>query len=291
VGAHQLLGHQQEMTEAALIADELAQRMGKVGNWGEDRVIAVALQAKAEQLRLIQREEQAQTARQALSTLVGTQAFELPDRLPQIGGLGSRTDMKTAAQDLALERLNRLPDYASRVASLAQREAAAGTQALEQWQTYARERIDAVIDGASVSALTVDRSVVLWTHDIKEALHERQALVSLEQQTQATIARAQFDVRAKHAQAMLLSNELVPLAIQAEEQGVYQYNGMFISTWALLDLFRARVTAQMASLQAQMQYWDSNYAFQAYLAGGPYKTPVGDGADEMLGGAKAGGGH
>ena len=47
-------------------------------------------------------------------------------------------------------------------------------------------------------------------------------------------------VKSRHAETLLLANEILPLAVQAEEEAVYQYNGMFISTWQLLAQFRAK---------------------------------------------------
>ena len=102
---------------------------------------------------------------------------------------------------------------------------------------------------------------------------------------------AQAQVRMRHAQSMLLTNEVLPLALLAEEQAVYQYNGMFISTWNLLDQFRARVDIQIAQIDAQMQYWDAQYAYQAYLAGAPYVAPAAGSTGGTTGSATSGEGH
>ena len=291
VGAQILLSHQENATQAAQIGYELAQRMGKVGNWGEDRVIAAGLLSKSEHLRLLQVRQQAELARQSLASLVLTDAFDLPQALPEIRGIGANHDLRSTPQELALERLSRMPDYASDRQALDQARAAAGPQALAQWQTYAQKRIEAVAKGDSPLALSVDPAAVLWTHEIRQALHQAQALALREQESRTTIAKAQSTVKALHAQTMLIGNEMLALARQAEEEAVYQYNGMFISTWRLLDQYRARVATEISHVQSQMDYWDALYAFRAYLAGAPYKPPSGGQPNAGGSASDAAGGH
>ena len=80
VGAQRLLKLQEGATEAAEIANELGQRMGTVGNWGADRVLAVGLQASAERLKLSQAQENAVRTKAALAQWVMTDAFVLPEK-------------------------------------------------------------------------------------------------------------------------------------------------------------------------------------------------------------------
>lgn len=291
VGGQMLLELQERAAEAAQIGYELAQRMGKVGNWGADRVIAVGLQASAEQLKLVQARQRALQARESLALLLLDDAFELPASLPEIRGVGAVHSLRAKPEDLARERLERLPQYASIRADLARNEASASARALQRWQSYAQPLIEAVVAGSSPLTLFVDRSQVLWTHAVKESLHQRQLLDFLEFEARSTVVSAQADVLSRHAQAMLLGNEMLPLARQAEEEAVYHYNGMFISTWSLLDQYRARVDVEMAHTQAQIDYWDALYAFQAYLAGAAYKPPTAGGASVGAAAGGSPGGH
>ena len=290
VAAQRLLQYQQQASEASDIADELAQRMGKLGNWGADRVLAVGLQASAERLKLFQAQERAAQTRAALAQWVMTDAFALPEQLPALRGLGARNDLNANTTQLAQERLNRLPDYESDLTSLARLEAVAGESSLQQWEKFKRSRVNDLIDGQGVAALTVDRSQVLWNHELREVLQKREAMAARKQETLSTMAVAQAAVKSRHAQTLLLANEFAPLAMQAEEEAVYQYNGMFISTWHLLDQFRARVAVEMALTESQMSYWEAEYAYEAYLAGAPYQAPTGGGASMSATGA-SGGGH
>ncbi len=290
-GSQLILKHQQDATQAAEIAEELARRMGKLGNWGASRVIAEELQASEQRLRLLQASQRAQEAWHSLAALLPARDLRLPDSLPALPGVGARSDLNVKPESLALDRLQRAPDYSSRVTELQRLEAVVGRQALEQWQTFVTEVTARVLDGQGPQALTVDRSAVLWNHDMQKVLSEREALAFLRVQTEATIAMAQAQVRMRHAQAMLLSSETLPLATQALEEAVYQYNGMFISTWGLLNQYRALVDVQIARIDAQMQYWDAHHAYQAYLAGAPYVASSAGNAGVATGSAAKGAGH
>jgi len=291
VGMQIVLRHQIDTNEAAQIGDELARRMGKIGNWGAGKVLAASMLAKSEALKLIQVQQETNRARQTLSALVLTDAFELPQQLPDVTGIGARHDLNTSPSQLAAERLNRLPEYASKKTTLTRLEDTAGAQSLQQWSAFSQARIDSVLKGESPLALSVDRRSVLWTHDIKEAISQRQELNMLEQETINVIISAQSEVRSRHARFMLLKSQYLPLAKQTEEEAIYHYNGMFISTWNLLDTFRARVEVEIATVQALIQYWDAHYAYQAYLAGSVYKPPSGVSLSAAPAAGGAGGGH
>ncbi|MCD8515768.1 MAG: hypothetical protein LRY53_07435 [Burkholderiaceae bacterium] len=289
VGSNQALRLQQNATEAANIASELASRMGTIGNWGADRVLAVQLDAKAQQLRLLDAQNAARQSLLALESTLMTSGIGVADELPAIRGLGARVDLRASVDELAAERLNRLPDYRASLLAMQRWQELAGEGAIDQWNQYVNDRIDAVIERGDMTQLVIDSSKVLWNHNIKEALHARASIAELEASTRNTIALAQAAVRNSHEQAMLLANELVPLAMQAEEEAVYQYNGMFISTWNLLAQYRARVQVQMAAVNAQTLFLQTDAAFRAYMAGADYRPPSGLPGIEL--GASGGGGH
>lgn len=275
VASHQVLALQQNATDAALIGSELATRMGEVGNWGADRVLAAELDAKTEQLKLLQAQQAAKRHLLALEGLLMQTGVDLPDSLPELRGLGARRDLRASVDDLANERLSRLPDYSSRLLALKQWQEQAGDSALGNWHEYVDDQIDAFMESADAARLVIDPSRVLWNHAVKEAVHASTTLTELTSSTRKTIAKAQADVQNAYAQVMLLANEIVPLAFRAEEEAVYQYNGMFISTWGLLEQYRSRVDAQIAAVNAQVLYLQTDAAFKAYLAGAQYRPPAG----------------
>lgn len=289
VGSNQALRLQQNATEAANIASELASRMGTIGNWGADRVLAVQLDAKAQQLRLLDAQNAARQSLLALESTLMTSGVEVTDELPAIRGLGARVDLRASVDELAAERLDRLPDYRASLLVMQRWRELAGEKAIDQWTQYVDERIDAVIERSDTTQLVIDSSKVLWNHNIKEAVHASATIAELEASTRNTIALAQAAVRNSHEQAMLLTNELVPLAMQAEEEAVYQYNGMFISTWNLLEQYRARIQVQMAAVNAQTLFLQTDAAFRAYMAGADYRPPSSLAGIEL--GASGGGGH
>lgn len=291
VGNALLLERQEKVTESAQIAAVLAERMGVVGNWGVDRVLATQLQTNAERLNLIEARERADQARLALVELVMSDDFALPDELPAIRGIGARSDLIASPEELTRRRLDRLPDYKTRLDSLARLEGMVGPKALAQWRDFAQERVDAMLQGQGISAMTIDRSKLLWNHDLREALYARESLRSYEQQALGTMRLAQTAVKARHAEASMRAREQVPLSLAFEEEAVYQYNGMFISTWQLLAQFRARMAAKMALIESQVRYLDTDLAYQAYVRGAPYSPPAGGGNENSDGAGAAGGGH
>ncbi len=290
VGANRLLQLQAKSTEAAQIADELGQRMVEVGNWGVDRALAVGLQASAERLKLLQAQEKAVQTKAALAAWVMISDFSLPDQLPDLRGIGARQDLTANPTQLAQARLERMPSHKSDLVALARLESSVGDASLQQWDSFVQSRVTAALEGQGASALTVDQSAVLWNHQVKEVLDKREAMAARQQAAVNTVAVAQMTVKSRHAETLLLANEILPLAVQAEEEAVYQYNGMFISTWQLLAQFRAKTTVEMNLIETQMRYWDAEYALGAYMAGAPYLPPSGGGASAV--GADAGdGGH
>ncbi len=273
VGQALLLQKQEQATEAADIAYELALRMQKLGNWPKDRALGMGREAINEQIKLIQARQSALEAKNQLSMLLMLEQFELPTSLPEIRGIGSRDDLRRDATALAMERLDRLPNYASSVLSLAKREQAIGETALSGWSQHAKTSAATAISQQNLQALAIDRSKILWNHDIEKVLLERNELASLRLDNITTMMIAQHTVRARHAEVMAIANQSLPLARESEEEAVYRYNGMFISTWDLLNVVRQRIATEMTLTDSQMRYWAAEYAFKAFLSGAPYVAP------------------
>jgi len=273
VGQALLFQKQEQATEAADIAYELALRMQKLGNWPKDRVLGIGREAINEQIKLIQARQSALEAKNQLSLLLMLEQFDLPNSLPDIRGIGSRNDLRRDATALAMERLDRLPNYASSVLSLAKREQAIGETALSGWSQHAKTSAAMAISQQNFQALSIDRSKLLWNHDIEKFLIEQNDLASQRLDNITTMMVAQHTVRARHAEVMAIANQSLPLARESEEEAVYRYNGMFISTWDLLNVVRQRIATEMALTDSQMRYWAAEYAFKAFLAGAPYVAP------------------
>jgi hypothetical protein len=270
VGSELILKFEYDVTEATLIAQELALRMGKVGNWEASKVIDVSLMVAAQQLKLVEVQKQTANARQELVNLMMTDSFTLPNKLPAIRGLGARTDLQTSASELAKKRLKRLPDYEGRLITLKRLEASVGQPVIDQWQSFASNQILTALTNQTPNTITIDRVKILWQDDLKEVLHQREALNQLAWQTASTIAIAQTEIKSRHRQVNILNQELVPLSVQSEEEAIYKYNGMFIGTWELLDHYRAKIEANIDLVSAQLAYWNAEYAYAAYLAGANY---------------------
>ena len=273
VGQALLLQKQEQSTEAADIAYELALRMQKVGNWPKDRALGIGREATNEQVRLIQARQTALESKKQLSLLLMLEQFELPTSLPEIRGIGSRDDLRRDATALAMERLDRLPNYASSILSLAKREQAIGETTLSGWSQHAKASAATAVSQQNLQALAIDRSKLLWNHDVEKVLMERNELASIRLDNITTMMIAQHAVRARHAEVMAIANQSLPLARESEEEAIYRYNGMFISTWDLLSVVRQRIATEMALIDSQTRYWEAEYAFKAYLSGAPYVSP------------------
>jgi len=273
VGTERILKFEFDATEATNIAEELALRMGKVGNWEASKVIDVSLKAAAQRLKLVDVQKQTSHARQELVNLLMTNSFTLPNELPTIRGLAARSDLNTSSNDLAKVRLKHMPSYESQLLILNRLEATVGKPAIDQWQSYASKQITIALTSQTPAAITIDRTKILWHDDLKEWLHQRETLKELEWKTTTTIAIAQTEIKTRHMQVTLLSQEFVPLSVQSEEEAIYKYNGMFIGTWELLDQYRAKIEANISLVSAQIAYWNAEYAYAAYLAGATY-TPA-----------------
>ena len=270
VGSELILKFESDATESTKIAQELAFRMGKVGNWEASKVIDVSLQAAAQQLKLVEVQQKTANARQELVNLIMTDSFTLPNELPAIRGLGARSDLNTSPSELAQMRLNRLPDYEGRLMALKRLETSVGQPAIDQWQSFASTQISTALTNQTPSTIAIDRTKILWQDDLKAVLHQREALNELTWQTATTIAMAQTEIKSRHMQVNILKQELVPLSNQSEEEAIYKYNGMFIGTWKLLDHYREKIEANIALVSAQLAYWNAEYAYAAYIAGASY---------------------
>ena len=71
--------------------------------------------------------------------------------------------------------------------------------------------------------------------------------------------------------------EVLPLAQQMQEEAVYRYNGMFISTWQLLAQARATTQAVATATEAQRDFWLADVDLQLAL----YSTSPGAGAASL----------
>lgn len=271
IGSELILKFESDATEASNIAEELALRMGKVGNWEASKVIDVSLKAATQRLKLVEAQQQTANSRQDLINLVMTDSFTLPNALPTIRGLGARSDLNATASELAKIRLKRLPNHEGQLLALKRLETTVGQPAIDQWHVYASNQISTALTNQNPAAIRIDRTEILWQSDLKELLHQRETIQELEWQTATTIAKAQTEVKSRHMQVSLLSQEFVPLSVQSEEEAIYKYNGMFIGTWELLDQYRSKIEANISLISAQIAYWNAEYAYAAYLAGAAYE--------------------
>ena len=81
--------------------------------------------------------------------------------------------------------------------------------------------------------------------------------------------------RTAHDLARHYRDEIVPLRRTIAEENLLRYNGMLIGVFELLADHREQVSAVMAALQAQQQFWLADAALSSALVG----RPIGGDAD------------
>ncbi|ACL72291.1 Outer membrane protein-like protein [Thioalkalivibrio sulfidiphilus HL-EbGr7] len=297
VAAEQGLRRTEQAFEATDLSNELAVRMTRVGNWGQDRLLKQQLALSDAAIQLAQARQAAASAREALIRTLGlwgdATALHLPDTLPALPESPLEAD---ALETLALERHPRLA-LAARDAEWARRGLSAAS--LETWQAAAREALSVTLpeDAGSDDPMgqLITRAPLLEQrrlparHETGEALRARAEAHALAVRIRSQVREAYHQYRVAYDIARL-AGENARLSEAIQEETLLQYNGMLKSTWDLLASARDRVERSDAALQALRDFWLAHANLQAVLAGADYA-----GADgSSLGAAsnsKAAGGH
>ena len=280
VAAEQTLQHARQALDATETGTELAMRMTRAGNWGQDRALRqrLALHEATREFALVTRE--AFAAREALVRLAGlwgdAAIVALPDRLPDLPSVPLSADGLEAT---ALQRHPLLP-LAAIDADRAQR--AQGERTLNSWQELSAKAISGVIDSQAddVSALEQPVSAAPMLdlrragvgHDASRAARLQGEATGLAVKIRSHVREAYHQYRIAHDLA-LQAQEVARLSGEVQEDMVLRYNGMLKSTWDLLSAARERVNSEAAAVQAQRDFWLAHANLQAVLAGADYLGP------------------
>lgn len=288
VAAQQSLQSAERMYEAAEAGGELARRMAQVGNFSKLE--------QAQELR-VQHEAAAQLARARLNAslereqlarlmgLWGPQAdFALPQQLPPLPpaeALHTGTDAEATAlrERLDVRALRRELD------TTADRHGFARVGALfgDIGASYSRNtstdhatRHDEVTRGweLDIPLPIFDWGGVAAAGARAQLQHSSALLRSTALQARSEARTSWLRYRTAWDLAQQQRAEVLPLAQQMQEEAVYRYNGMFISTWQLLAQARSTAQAVTTATDAQRDFWLADVDLQLAL----YSTSPGAGA-------------
>jgi hypothetical protein len=296
VAARQGLRTAEETFDAADVATELAVRMTRVGNWGQDRLLREQRALVDAGIRLAQARQEATSAREALVRILGlwgdAAAITLPDRLPDL------PETPIAGEGLEATAIRNHPQLplAAIEAERARRGLASRTR--DMWEDAARTALEKAVvappEGGNplehliTSAPVLERRRLPAGHDAERAARVGANAASLAVKIRSQVREAYHQYRVTYGIAQR-ALENARLSAEIQEDMLLRYNGMLKSTWDLLASARDRVEAAGVSVQAQRDFWLAHTNLQAVLAGGDYPGPDAIGGGGA--GAKDAGGH
>lgn len=272
VAAKEQLNIQRKIAEAASVSLELARRMEKIGNWGKNRLVDVEIGYQSARNQLLLAEQAAFNSRQKLFAQIGSEQWRLPAVLPKPTSSNGLSELITPLEQQKAEMLARHPLFSQLEKQAQYYERIVGPEMLEQWRQHLDTMIDANTSWTS-AVPTLDRTKILWNHDLDKAIKARAEALRLRLKTTSDLQQAREHLRAAHTQASDILNKLHVLYGSAEEEALLRYNGMFISTWDLIAKAQAKMQAELAVAQAKQSFWTALTDMRALLAGAPYAGP------------------
>ena len=275
VSAKEQLNIQARLTEAASVSFALATRMEQVGNWGRHRLVDVEISYQSARNQLLLADQAAFNSRQKLFKQIGSEHWRLPSALPKPTPQSGLSELVTPLAQQQAELLTRHPRYSLIEKEAQYYEKIVGPAMLEQW----RQHLDLLLAASTSWTSTIptlDRTKVLWSHDLEKAIQARAESLRMRIQADSDLKQAREHLRAAHTQASDILNTLQTLYASAEEEALMRYNGMFISTWELIAKAQAKMQAELAVAQAKQSFWLALADMRALLAGAPYAGPGGN---------------
>lgn len=296
VVSQQSLTYAKQVYASAEAGAELAKRMQAVGNFNRiTRAREQAFYADAA-TRLSTAQHQVTASREELVRLLGldegqAQALKLPERLPDLPkqpldpqAIGSqatraRLDIRLAQATLDVaakaQGLNMVTSFTDIELTGRRNTAfdnAGGTRSTARgWEIAVRLPI---FDWGGMQRAAMNARTLAAANHLEATV--RSAGSNLRESYSAY--RTAYDV-ARHYR-----DEVVPLRKVISEENQLLYNGMLISTFELLADARDQVSAVVAAMDAQQQFWLADAALQASLIGRPTSTRLSAASGASTGG-------
>ena len=289
VAAQQTLHSAETLHEAAAAGGELARRMARVGNFSkleqaqELRVQhdAAAALARARLNAALEREQLAR-----LMGLWGSQsAFSLPKVLPDLpkpAELRSGDDAEATAlrERLDLRALRRELDTTADRNGFARVGAVFGDIGASYSRNTATDRDTRHDDVTRGWELDIPLPIFDWGGAASGAARSTLQRNAAQLRDGALRARSEarshwLRYRTAYDLAQQQRTEVLPLAQFMQDEAIYRYNGMFISTWQLLAQARATAQAVATATEAQRDFWLAETDLQLALTGTSPSTSAG----------------
>ena len=286
VAAQQTLTYAKQVYESAEAGAELAKRMQAAGNFNRiTRAREQAFYADAA-TRLSAAQHQATASREELVRLMGLdeaqeQALKLPERLPDLPK--QPQEPQTVASQATQARLDiRLAQAALDGAAKAQglNMVTSFTDIeLQGRRNTSFDRAEGTRSTARGWEIAVRLPIFDWGGMQRDAMNAQ--TLAAANQLEATVRSAGSNLRESYSAyrtaydvARHHRDEVVPLRKVISEENQLRYNGMLISAFELLADARDQVSAVMAAIDAQQQFWLADAAIQASVIGRPTNTTL-----------------
>jgi len=296
VAATARLHRTQEAFEASEIATELAVRMTRVGNWGQDRLLRQQLSLSDAGIDLLQARQSATSAREALIRTLGlwgdATALALPDELPAL------PDTPLDAEGLETAALQSHPTLSLLAIDAERARRGVASRTRDMWTDATERALSQALDSAPeqdgftqqviTSAPVLDRRRVPPGHDAARAAKSQAEAAAMAVRIRSQVREAYHQCRVAYDIAQR-AEENHRLSEEIQDDMVLRYNGMLKSTWDLLVSARDRVERADAAMQARRDFWLAHANLQAVLAGAEY--PGADAGAVATGRKSAAGGH
>ncbi len=297
VAATARLRRVQEAFEASEIATELAVRMTRVGNWGQDRLLRQQLSLSDAGIDLLQAQQSAASAREALIRTLGlwgddATAVHLPDELPGL------PDTPLDADGLETAALQNHPTLSLLAIEAERARRGLAPRTLDMWNDATARALSDVFASAPgedeaillpiTSAPLLEQRRLPRGHDAAGAARSQAEAGALAVRVRSQVREAYHQYRVAYDIAQR-AEENHRLSEEIQDDMVLRYNGMLKSTWDLLSSARDRVERADAAMQARRDFWLAHANLQAVLAGAEY--PGADAGAVATGRKSAAGGH
>jgi len=282
VAAEEQLRYLEQVKETADIANELATRMVRVGNFSRlAQLREQAFQADTT-AQLTRARHQSLTERERLTRLLGLTGeqvkFRLPDRLPALPG--QAVEMRSAEQTAMDQRLDirmavRQAEATARSLGLTR-----STRLINVLELGYQNKSESGAERANGYEIALELPLFdFGTARVARAeasyLQAMHRVAALGVQAQSEVRESHAAYRTAYALARHYRDEVVPLRKRISEENLLRYNGMLISVFELLADAREQVTSVSNAVAALRDFWIAQVNLDAALtAGSPVAGPA-----------------
>jgi outer membrane protein TolC len=297
VAAQELVKYFGQVKEAADASNELARRMVQAGNFSKlAQMREHAFYADATS-QLARAQHQAVAERERLTRLLGlsgTQAFTLPDRLPDLPK--QPTEPKDAEQTAMEKRLDVVMAKRTTEATAKSLGLTKATRFINVLELGYQNK--SVTGEPRANGYEIELELPLFDFGSTRAARAEATYMQAVHRTAQVAVDARSEVRESYSAyrtsydlAKHYRDEVVPLRKRISEENLLRYNGMLIGVFELLADSRDQVTSVTAYVEALRDYWIAETNLQTALTGRSPGAGSAPRSSAFAAPAESGGGH